>query len=577
MKRKNLINFIISISVNLLIIFGFLLFYSFKIEISDNITYAQFIAEGDYTFDYMDYFICMIIGLVQKFIYPINAFVIFHYLFSFCSFCAITVVFVDKFHYSIGTLISMIVLSFYSISHYGNLSFTRDAGLFCVAGFLLIVHFHNRKKYVFIATIGGLLVFVGSQYRFLIFLASVLLLTTFVLTDSILMMIENDRNATMIEKAKNSFAPKRILSFLAIFVFCITMHLFSIAINSSTPELAYYREYTYARQAVYDYPIPDYSEFSEEYDKIGFDQNDVDMNRAWYLDDNGAFTLDNLRKLKNLRDNYSSQRKNYGQLLINMITEEFANVRALGDKGVAFIGFVIILLFYLIYMKKKYYIIPFNLCVAIIFLYYYLWSTDRNPPFRAVYVIWLSAYVYLLYSFSEIRMKDFSKKHNYRRITTVFLITNMVVLTTIGLYLSVVSNYGICTYEKNDYSIFWIQTDSRQNRQMLTFNNTYYKYTNIMRHMEEFGTDNMYSNLLNENIYFVCNTTNDESEMMLKYLSKYYSGRKEIKCKKITLLKGYESFMEYLKQHENDKFEISRKNTLDNNEGILIYKFEVSR
>ena len=115
MKRKNLINFIISISVNLLIIFGFLLFYSFKIEISDNITYAQFIAEGDYTFDYMDYFICMIIGLVQKFIYPISAFVIFHYLFSFCSFCAITVVFVDKFHYSIGTLFSMIVLSFYSI------------------------------------------------------------------------------------------------------------------------------------------------------------------------------------------------------------------------------------------------------------------------------------------------------------------------------------------------------------------------------------------------------------------------------------------------------------------------------
>ena len=35
--------------------------------------------------------------------------------------------------------------------------------------------------------------------------------------------------------------------------------------------------------------------------------------------------------------------------------------------------------------------------------------------------------------------------------------------------------------------------------------------------------------------------------------------------------------MEYLIQHENDKFEISRKNTLDNNEGIIIYKFEVSR
>ena len=112
---------------------------------------------------------------------------------------------------------------------------------------------------------------------------------------------------------------------------------------------------------------------------------------------------------------------------------------------------------------------------------------------------------------------------------------------------------------------------------MLKFNNTYYKYTNIMRHMEEFGTDNLYSNLLNENIYFVCNTTDDESEMMQKYLSKYYSGRKEIKCKKITLLKGYESFMEYLIQHENDQFEISRKNTLDNNEGIIIYKFEVSR
>ena len=575
MRNHYLKIFLYSVILNALVMLGYLLICSFKIEIEDNLGYAQFIAEGDYTFGFMDFFVCAGIGLLQKIIYPINAFVVVHFALSFFSFCAITIVFVDKFKYIIGTMMSLIILSFYAISHYGNLSFTRDAALFCVAGFLFILHFHKKKKFLIFTIAGGLLVFAGSQYRFMVFLVSAFMLAIYVLIDSFLVGITSNLKERFVQGVKYLFERKRLISFLVVVCFCLAMHFVSVGINTSTPELAYYHEYTYARQYVYDYPIPDYSECSKEYDKIGFDQNDIEMNRAWYLDDGGAFTLDNLRELKQIRDSYSARNKNYGQLLLKIFSEEFGSIRALGDKGVALIGYAFIALLFLILMKKRYYLMPVGLSLVVFFFYFYLWNTDRNPPYRGVYMLWISACIYLLYSIDVSRIKTVWNRCVGKKIGMGFLIIGMLAMSIIGFRISALANNGIINYDKNDYSYLKIQTDTSGGRQVFSFSNTYYKYTNIMRHMAEFGTDNMYSNLLNENVYFVCDAKNDDSEMLRKYLSKYYGQGKTIQCQKIVTLDGYTSLESYMEQDDSKKFELSRKTPKEFENTCMIYKYEI--
>ena len=67
--KKNFFKIVLySVGINAVLVLVYLLFYTFKVEMPDNLAYAQFIAEGDYTFDYMDFFISAGIGLLQKLI-----------------------------------------------------------------------------------------------------------------------------------------------------------------------------------------------------------------------------------------------------------------------------------------------------------------------------------------------------------------------------------------------------------------------------------------------------------------------------------------------------------------------------
>lgn len=58
----------------------------------------------------------------------------------------------------------------------------------------------------------------------------------------------------------------------------------------------------------------------------------------------------------------------------------------------------------------------------------------------------------------------------------------------------------------------------------LKFMGTYYQSTYYKKQISKFKTNNMFSNLLNKNIYYVDKNGNDtQVEIMCKYLNKYYS------------------------------------------------------
>ena len=313
-------------------------------------------------------------------------------------------------------------------------------------------------------------------------------------------------------------------------------------------------------------------ECKSEYDKIDFDENDIAMLRAWYLDDNGAFTLDHLKAIKKIRDEYYTQHKDYFALLKEMVITELSDVKAIGDKGVALFGFAIVLLPFLVTMKKRYYVIPIFLCLIISILYFYLWNTGRNLPFRGVYMLWICSEVYLLYSFSPTRLKNYCYRISDKKVLKVLLAFILIVSSLLGFFLSIIANYTTIRFD-NKYSIFYILKDTETEKQIYSFNNTYYRYKNYERHMSEFGTNNMYENLLNDNVYFVCTPENDHSRIMKDYLTKYYNNHHSVISEKIKTLNSRDELDQFFLNNKDKKFELSMTASSETASQYIIYQY----
>lgn len=549
--------FVSAVLINLLIMTLFLIFTQMNYEIADNQTYSLFIADGDYHIIYTNYFLCLFCGLIQKIIFPLNAFVLVHLLFCFCAFVTITRVFLDKFNFIIAMGITLFINGFFAVNHYETVSFTRAPALLCAAGFLCIIHYVNKKKWKTGVVIGSILLLIGSTYRFQIFEVAVAVAVCFVIAKSISEYFAIDKNS---KKIKNMFSiifsAKRLFICIIVVLICFFVNFISETINTSTDELSYYKEYNYARSAVWDYAIPDYDECKLEYDNIsarGIDENDISMLRAGYMDDEGAFSLDVLQKIKDVQTQYNNQTKSVIPIIKNMIISELGNIRAIGDKGIACLAFGLVLIAFLVICRKRMYIIPI-LLICVIFLFYsYLWITGKCP-FRAVYVLWISAVLYMFYSFSyNDSYRWLQKIYESKKKLCLLLVSALFIISSLGgLYLSRTANDSLDRYpseitgsnlqnyiEKNtdkkfeiarSVSLSLVENDNvfSVNDKVIVkycevFNCTYYNYPNYKQEVRNFGTDNMYRNLLKNNVYFIDNENNSHCDMMKNYLQKYYS------------------------------------------------------
>ena len=102
----------------------------------------------------------------------------------------------------------------------------------------------------------------------------------------------------------------------------------------------------------------------------------------------------------------------------------------------------------LILMKKRYYLLLIGLSLTIFLFYFYLWNTDRNPPYRGVYMLWLSSCVYLLYSIDTDRIKTIWSRYAGKKKSIGIFVISILVMSIIGFRLSSVANYGIINYSK---------------------------------------------------------------------------------------------------------------------------------
>lgn len=568
---KKYFNLVYAFILNAVVMAVFLMIFNFKYELPDDLVYSQLLADEAYDFHFMNYILCVLFGTVQKVIFPFTAYVFVSLFFSFCAFVAISKVFLDRFNLAVATGIILVLNGFFAVNHYETIAFTKMAGLLSVAGFLCLIHYSQKNKWKTGIIVGGILILLGSMYRFEIFEVSVAVAFFFVLGKSFadyFTVEKGERKAG--DFFKILFEKKRLISVIVIVALCFSAQFVSTKITTSTEELSYFTEYTKARSAVYDYEIPPYDECKEEYDKIGIDENDMKMLKNGYMDDEGALTLENLKAMKTIQDNYEQDGSSYIDTLKLMLVSEAGNIRAVwkngtvdirnhgihaGNKGISYFILLIIFGLFVLMMRKRNYFIPIALLFVAFAFYFYLWLSLK-VPYRAVYTILLGLSVYMLYSFAGEQIRPIYQKlyAKYRKTGLCVFLVLSVLLSCAGTYLSHIylqyvvyfapsesmeilseyiennsdkkyelsRSYGICTYSDNIYTVNKTPTD----KNYLRYPCTYYGYPAIKEESRNFGTDNMYSNLLNDNVYFVDDSKKSQVDMMEEYLNKYYADGK---------------------------------------------------
>ena len=559
-----------------MILFVFLCFFPPLYEMADDYSYSNYIANGYANIIFSNYFLFKLISLIQSIIFPINAYTIFNVFLSLLCFTSFSIVFFDKYNYIMSICISVILNGFFAINHYSTVSFTRLPALLSVAGFLLVYNFFYKSKSLTI--FGSILVLLGSMYRFRIFLVALAMFLIFVFAYELSnCLIYNDNNREIrSDFLKHIFEPKRLIAGTLIILFCFSAYFLSDHFNTATDELKYYKQYTTARSQVWDYKPADYFNNKDEYSKINIDENDLKMLELGYLDDEGAFSLNNLKSIRKITDDSNSKSISLKDVFIiikdNLYLEIF-NIRGLGDRGIVYFFFLCIFLVYLLLLKNKRMIVPFFLLLFIIPIYVYLWLTGK-APFRAIYVMWLFAVTFMFYSFDFECMRDksvsFARKVFKNRKSKMLSLVLCVLFAAGCSYITNIGNITYNPYEHNssvDKCVEYISNHSdvkfefsrdagidihsvendldiyhvarSKNGNSIGFSCTYYRlpFNNIQ--MEQFGTENLYSNLLNDNVVFItCNT--DTINCFEKYLEKYYSKGKDVSYR---IVKKIDSFM----------------------------------
>ena len=574
--------------LNAVIMAFFLIVFPLHYEMPDDHSYSQFITDGNYIFYIVDLVLGYIIGMLQRIVYPINAYVIVSIVFSFVSFVSITRVFLDKFSLVIATAMSFVMLGFFGVNHYETVAFTRMPALMCLAGLLCVFHYTNKKEHWKLWTvIGVVLVLLGSLYRFLIFEVSVVVFVFYYIGKSITDYFGIDKSLRCLKDFLHiALKPKRIISLSVAVVLCFAVHYASYAIYDFDADYNYYRQYTSARSSVYDYDIPKYEDAKEEYNAINIDENDLELLKAGYFDQNGALSLKQLQSINEIGKKYRKTSNSYIGILKLMLISEIGNVRAVwkngtieivnngrvaGGKGVVYFLIGILLLLFIVLMKKRYLFIPILLGIISLALYYYLWI-DNKVPFRAVYPILIGFTVLLMYSFSYDGLRQRFQKRNKcfkkKAVPICIILIFSMLFSGWGVYLSTIYNQYIDFHsdyynQVNLYKYFEINKNSKyviarncpehtltdniyfteenpKYRNYEVFSGTYYNLPFIRERMERFGTENMYRYLLSEKTYFVVYAEDSHADMMKAYLQKYYSNGKTVDYKIVDTIDKYQ-------------------------------------
>ncbi len=572
MKRKmkdNQKNIFFSIVFNVVLLAVSLVFFQVHFDIPDDALFARNINDGLFEILYINHYLVRVIKLLQDVIYPINAYTVINIVLSYFSMVSITYVLTDKFDMKKSAFMTGFIYCIFGSSIYNTISFTRLPAIISLAGFMLIIHFAKQKNGFFGMIIGIVLCVLSSMYRYNVFLLVLGVSCVFVFSLSINEYFDKEKTERkFVDFFKILFEPKRIVAALVVFVVAFSCNNVSKMVDKSTEEMQYYAQYTSLRSAVWDYQLPDYENYSDEYDKIDIDENDLAMLRLACFDDlENSLTIEKLQGLNSLKKHY--YQNDINSILRNMkqvVIYEISMLLSIDIEFISLTGFGLVIVLYLLTNNKKKFFAPLLMISAVGVCFLYMWYINRTV-FRANYAFILSATTYLMYLFDFSNSKILFKNRTRKIITTICIaaisVTGLIASQSrnkcekdyplskedkqfveymtshtnnkygmIGVesfYIGLIDNIDDAFHiEKTDYDLNCFVAAG------MFYRSPAYNYL-----LEQFGTDNFYEYLLEDNVYLVVDNDNDVSEVVKTYLEKHYADGKTVDLTKIDTFGKY--------------------------------------
>lgn len=267
-----------SLILNILFFAGMELFFETILPVDNAIIQSTIYgaAGNDYSYhtDYMTFPYAYIVVFFLRLFPNVPWYTILDCIWLFIAFTCVTYLVYEKYNNHFGTLVNMIMLTFFSYEGYICMQFTKTAAFLMGAGIFSLICAKKRKRFIFV---GLLLVTIGCFMR-----SSMMLMCIgswgIVLFIKLLKCLR-DRDVHKVRQIMVSF-----VILLGVYGVYVGASKISSAVRLCSEEWVEYTEWTYNRARLLDYVTPDYEEFASEYQEIGVSENDLAVWDAWNLD-----------------------------------------------------------------------------------------------------------------------------------------------------------------------------------------------------------------------------------------------------------------------------------------------------
>lgn len=235
-----------------------------------NLLYGGF--DGEYSSFIL--YIHVFLGYLMKGLLILFPGIPWYYILGFLgmvlAFSAITFVLIKRGLWNDYRLFMICILAFLGYEFYIRTTFSKTAGIMIVSGLIFLLYLIEEEKKFNLQYIYAIfLIVVGTMIRNMMFI----MLLGVSIACFIIFCVENKQNG---DKLKNGVVRFVTLS-VALFVVSILLNKSNSYFLNNDEDWAEYQSYNVTRAVLFDYSWPDYSEFQDEYEKLGVSENDYKM------------------------------------------------------------------------------------------------------------------------------------------------------------------------------------------------------------------------------------------------------------------------------------------------------------
>ena len=390
-NKTNIKTILIALSVNVLIVLVCFFVFSPVFETNDDNGLIA-IASGirgvrDPHIVHTNYLVGRLMTALYAAVPEIQWWSILQFFLMFASFALVTYIFIRRDTGIAKVLFITAVISFFAYEGYVRIQYTKTAGIISAAGLMLVFYglLKDKPEKRFIIP-GMLLAIAGSFYRIQQFACIVAVFAAMVVY-AVMYYAQN------FEKPKKHIVTAVAVG--AILLLAAGGLRFYDRGQYKDPDWAAYLEFDKYRTEVLDYDVPEYDEYTEEYNAAGIDETAYKLMKSWTFEDSEKFTADTFKQIAEFRE-----KKAINAAFVMSFIRKLA--KGLLNEA-TFLCFAIVLIAWLLTgrHKTRKWVSLVIMGIIILAMNFYLYYAGRFMVRRVDVGIWFAAALILLYQCFE--------------------------------------------------------------------------------------------------------------------------------------------------------------------------------